>query len=319
MFNFKKKAVVTALLMSVIGTQAYAEGSTNPSLDRFNARLDAIEAKYPQAKGIPVPEIGRNMSNVEAKKVEVKTSTKEEDQTVAKKADAKTTTSPADGEVPGISKIVNLGITSMRAVASEDGTILYIADTGRFVFTGRMLDVWQQKELKTIDEIERATQRVYLDSMGYDKTSYSSYKLGTGSKRTVIFVDPHCGWCHQLISEAKADPELMKEYTFVFHVIPILGADSQTYAKKLWCSVATDEEKLQAMLDGDEAVNALPASAQCDMDMQDRTVYLSKIIRVSGVPFVIAPDGRVSQGKPADLKAFLRGEEKSRQEPKAKP
>ena len=68
----------------------------------------------------------------------------------------------------------------MRAVASKDGTILYIADAGRFGFMGGMLDVWQQKELKTIDEIERATQRVFLDTMGYDKTTYAGYKLGHG-------------------------------------------------------------------------------------------------------------------------------------------
>ena len=120
---------------------------------------------------------------------------------------------------------------------------------------------------------------------------------------------PHCGWCHKLISEVKSDPELLKDYTFTFHVVPVLGEASHTYAKKLWCSVGTDEEKMQAMLEGDEAMNALPAMTTCPMDDQDHTVMLSKIIGVRGVPFVIAPDGRVSQGKPADIKSFLRGEE----------
>lgn len=314
MLKLKKKAVVTALLMGLVGTQTFAEGMKNESLERFNARLDAIEEKYPHAKGVPVPEIGRNVSK-EGETTSVKPSTKtieEAEESQEKKS------SPGDGNIPAIKKIVNLGVNNLRAVASEDGTILYIADTGRFVFTGRLLDVWQQKELKTIEEIENATQRIYLDAMGYDKTSYASYRLGTGPKRTVIFVDPHCGFCHGVIAEAKADPELLKEYTFVIHVIPILGDSSQTYVKKLWCSVGTDEEKLQALLDGDQAINALPAKAECDMNMQDRTVYFSKILRINGVPFIIAPDGRVSQGKPKDLKAFLRGEDKTAKDRKAK-
>lgn len=315
MLKLKKKAVVTALVMGLVGTQTFAEGVKNESLERFNARLDAIEEKYPHAKGVPVPEIGRNVSNESEATKSVKPSAK----TIEENDKAKETTPyPGDGNIPAIKKIVNLGINSLQAVASEDGTILYIADTGRFVFTGRMLDVWQQKELKTIEEIENATQRVYLDSMGYDKTSYASYKLGNGPKRTVVFVDPHCGFCHSVIAEAKADPELMKEYTFIFHVIPILGEASQPYVKKLWCSVGTDEEKLQALLDGDQAINSLPALAECDMNMQDRTVYFSKILRINGVPFIIAPDGRVSQGKPKDLKAFLRGEDKTAKDSKAK-
>lgn len=302
MLKLTKRTALAAALIGIVGCNAQAEeASQNSSLDRFKA---AIEEQYPEAKKAVVPELGKNVATSDAK---------------AKKVEENYMASVPEAKIPEIEKVVNLGISSMRAVASKDGTILYIADAGRFVFMGRMLDVWQQKELKTIDEIERATQRVFLDTMGYDKTTYAGYKLGHGPKRTVLFVDPHCGWCHKLISEVKSDPELLKDYTFTFHVVPVLGEASHTYAKKLWCSVGTDEEKMQAMLEGDEAMNALPAMTTCPMDDQDHTVMLSKIIGVRGVPFVIAPDGRVSQGKPADIKSFLRGEEPKQAKAAAKP
>lgn len=305
MLKLTKRTALAAALIGIVGCNAQAEeASQNSSLDRFKARVAAIEEQYPEAKKAVVPELGKNVTTSDAK---------------VKKVEENDMASVPEAKIPEIEKVVNLGISSMRAVASKDGTILYIADAGRFVFMGRMLDVWQQKELKTIDEIERATQRVFLDTMGYDKTTYAGYKLGHGPKRTVLFVDPHCGWCHKLISEVKSDPELLKDYTFTFHVVPVLGEASHTYAKKLWCSVGTDEEKMQAMLEGDEAMNALPAMTTCPMDDQDHTVMLSKIIGVRGVPFVIAPDGRVSQGKPSDIKSFLRGEEPKQAKAAAKP
>lgn len=305
----KQTVLATALLASIgsvgvfaaTGAQAGERANDNPSFERFKDRIAAIEEKYPEAAKAVVPELGKNVPMPSAA---------ESGSRVEKEGKNPNDPNDPDDSIPKIEKVVNLGITSMRAVSAKDGTLLFISDAGRFVFMGRMLDVWQQKELKTIDEIERATQRVFLDSMGYDKTSYAGYKLGSGPRRTVVFVDPHCGWCHQFIAEVKADEELMKAYTFIFHVIPILGSSSQPYAKKLWCSVGTDEEKMQALLDGDEAVNGLPASAECPMGDQDRAVLLSKIIGVQGVPFVIAPDGRVSQGKPSDIKAFLHGEER---------
>ena len=179
MLKLTKRTALAAALIGIVGCNAQAEeASQNSSLDRFKARVAAIEEQYPEAKKAVVPELGKNVTTSDAK---------------AKKVEENDMASVPEAKIPEIEKVVNLGISSMRAVASKDGTILYIADAGRFVFMGRMLDVWQQKELKTIDEIERATQRVFLDTMGYDKTTYAGYKLGHGPKRTVLFVDPHCG------------------------------------------------------------------------------------------------------------------------------
>ena len=301
--KMNKKLLSAALLtLMSIGYSTFASAEPEGSFERFKERVAAIEEVYPEAKKEVVPEIGKNApigNGVKHREVEDASNVKNVQNTQSAE------------QMTKVQKIVNLGISSVRAVAGEDGPILFVADNGRFVIAGRMIDVWQQKELKTLDEIEHAISRVYLDPMGYEQTSYSSMKMGNGEKRTVIFIDPHCGWCHKLINEIQTKTALLKDYTFIVHAVPVLGATSQPYAKKLWCSVAKDEEKIRAMLKGDEAVNALPSKAGCDTDAHDHSIYLSKLIGVKAVPFVIAPDGRVSQGKPNDLRAFLIGDQPS--------
>ena len=302
--NIMNKKLVSAAVALALGVGAAvgafavspADSSTaETSLDRFKARVAAIEEKYPEAKNEVVPEIGKNAPIGNGVK-----------QTIVEE-DEENPPLEANMEMPKASKIVNLNVSSLRAVSGDDGPILYVADNGRFVISGRLIDVWQQRELKTMEEIENAVSRVQLDAMGYEKGQFSSMTVGNGEKRVVMFIDPNCGWCHRVVQEIMESDDLRNEFKFVFHAVPVLGSVSQPLAKKLWCSVATEEEKVNAYLEGKDAIDNLPAKADCDTDSHDRTIFLSKLIGVQAVPFLIAPDGRSHQGKPADLRAFLQG------------
>ena len=283
-------AIAGTLLAAALPASAEPEGS----YERFVERVEKIKEQYPAAKDVPIPDRQGNVVEVTEN---------------GKKAKARVKMPAPEGmpseEAAQVEKIVDLGISKLRAVAAKDGTILYIADLGRYVIQGRLLDVWHRKELKTIDEIEASVNRIDLEGIGYDKDKYARYSIGTGEKRVVVFVDPRCSWCHKLIAEVLESDALKSEYRFFFHFIPVLGGESQPLVRKLFCSKATDEEKVRAAVEGPDAIKALPALAECNTTNNDHTIYLSKILGVRGVPFVIAPDGRRSEGKPASLTEFL--------------
>lgn len=214
----------------------------------------------------------------------------------------------AAGKTPQIERIVDMGISKVRAVKGKDGTIMFIADMGRFVFTGSVYDLWQKKQLTTIDEISDAVSRIDLAGLNLRPERLNLARVGTGKKHVTIFVDPLCGWCHKLMNEVVADASLKDEYTFDFLVIPALGKASDELSKRLFCSESDPAKRFDVLRGGREGIEKLAKpSSSCKAEGYDRTKMTSSFLGVQAVPFVIAPDGRFSRGKPANLRSFLEG------------
>lgn len=346
--RIRAAALAAAFATALIAPQGALADTA--SYERFKARVAAAE----DAAGVPRsdvdaavtdPQRGMMRSNGEAKgnaplpKDETlappagdpdkkSTGNEEKDEIVFTDAKGRTTVveAPVPDElkksgVPGIKKIVDIDVDVLRAVGTDDGSVLFIADMGRYVFKGQMLDVWQRKVLRTIDEIAESVNRIDLKGMGYFQNDYAKYVMGTGKKTAVLFVDPRCGWCHKMLEEVLADQKLLSEYRFNVHVIPMLGTESARLAKKLWRSEGTDGEKLAALVAGPEAIDALPEKQASDPGPQDRAMILAGLLSIKAVPFAIAPDGRTSEGKPADMRMFLEndviGAKKKAEETKA--
>lgn len=124
----------------------------------------------------------------------------------------------ADPRAAKIEAIIPLPITGMSAVQS-DGQIYFISSNGRFVISGQIYDLWHKKSLDTLVQIRDVSERLNLKEMGMDFRRMNSLSLGHGPHEAVIFVDPRCHICHQLIAEAKP---LADQYTFHIVVIPAL-------------------------------------------------------------------------------------------------
>ncbi|GJA75733.1 DsbC family protein [Aeromonas caviae] len=203
-----------------------------------------------------------------------------------------------DPRAAKIKEIVTLPINGVRAVES-DGQIVFISDNGRFVITGQIYDVWSKKPLSSMSEMRDVADRLHLKEMGMDVDKLNTISFGHGPKDVVLFVDPRCGVCHKLIGEAKP---LAEEYTFKIVVIPALGDESNVLAKALYC--AKDKANaLDALLNNN--LGNLPPKSPCDPAQYDQTLMTAHLIGIQGVPFVVAPDGRVSKGRPNNLKAWL--------------
>lgn len=197
-----------------------------------------------------------------------------------------------------IDDIVKLPITGMRAVESE-GQILFVSESGRFVITGQLHDIWSRTALSTMSQIRDASERLHLRRMGLDVDALNTISLGSGPREVVIFVDPRCSACHTLIEDARA---LAGDYTFKLVVVPALGDESNRLAKALYC--AQDKARALDALVGN-ALGDLAQRPACDTTGYDQTLLMAHMLSIEGVPIVVAPDGRYSKGRPLDLKSWL--------------
>ncbi|AIJ10672.1 DsbC family protein [Edwardsiella piscicida] len=203
-----------------------------------------------------------------------------------------------DPRAAKIDSIITLPIKGMKAVDS-DGQIVFLSDNGRFVISGQLYDLWSKKPLSTISELQDVAERIHFKNFGMDVDTLNTVSMGHGKKEVVIFTDPRCDVCRKLIDEAKS---LEDEYTFKIIVIPALGDESNRLAKAMYC--AKDKDKVLGALQSN-ALESLAVKTPCDPGQYDQTLLTAHLIGIEGVPFIVAQDGRISKGRPQNLKAWL--------------
>ena len=274
-------AVLSALTLTAVSGVVPAAG-----IDDFQAKVNKIAAE----KGVPAPDVKKELLG----KAGV---TSEEEKEEAAKNALK--------NVSPIERIVAIDTDTIRAIKSRDGKLMFLVDNGRFAFLGKMIDVWSRKELTTIEDIADAVSHIDLARMGFKLDKVNHISVVAGSMHITAFVDPQCGWCHKLIAEINAKPELQKDYTFDFVVVPVLGQRSEMLAKKIFCADADDAAKYRALTDGARSIEALKQKDECPQEVFAQTRVIAQAVGVQGVPMVISHDGRFERGKPRDLMAFL--------------
>ena len=274
-------AVLSALTLTAVSGVVPAAG-----IDDFQAKVNKIAAE----KGVPAPDVKKELLG----KAGV---TSEEEKEEAAKNALK--------NVSPIERIVAIDTDTIRAIKSRDGKLMFLVDNGRFAVLGKMIDVWSRKELTTIEDIADAVSHIDLARMGFKLDKVNHISVGAGPRHITAFVDPQCGWCHKLIAEINAKPELQKDYTFDFVVVPVLGQRSEMLAKKIFCADADDAARYRALTDGARSIEALKQKDECPLEVFAQTRVIAQAVGVQGVPMVISHDGRFERGKPRDLMAFL--------------
>lgn len=198
--------------------------------------------------------------------------------------------------------IVPLPLRGLKAV-QHGGQITFVSDTGRFVFTGQLMDVWQGKVLGTLAEIRQAATHLDLKKLGLDVQRLNPVTLGAGGKEVIAFVDPLSPPSRALVRSAQT---LVKDYTFRFVVVPALGDSSNGLASAMAC-MTDPRQKLKALQAGHlKGLTVKP----CDPQPYQRTLLLAQLIPIEGVPTLIAPDGRVRKGLPQHLRDWLKNKPK---------
>lgn len=195
-----------------------------------------------------------------------------------------------------------LPINGMIAAVKNE-KLAFVSDNGRFVFRGSLYDTWSRKEITTLAEAERASNYIDLAKLRFRVDDLAPFTFGTGSKEVVIFTDPLCPSCHQLVQDLKQ----VKGYTFKILELSAMGPDSGKIVRSLHC--AKDKSEALAVALGETKPRVVDqVGDDCDTSAIGKRIISAQMFGVKGVPFMIRNDGLVRHGyEKGSLEPWLAG------------
>lgn len=163
------------------------------------------------------------------------------------------------------------------------GTDLYYADPeGTYLIEGgSIIDIRNRTNL--------TQQRVLkLTAIRFDELPLKDamvIKQGNGSRRLAVFGDPNCGYCKRLERDLMA----LKDVTIYTFLYPVLGPDSDTKSRAIWCSKDAMTNWRRWMLDGAAPPRTM---GECDTAAIERNVAFGRKYRINGTPALVFEDGQ---------------------------
>lgn len=190
---------------------------------------------------------------------------------------------PNQKPIEQISKTPMPGIFELRAGAD----IYYSDDQGNYIIVasrdgieGHLIDTRTKSDL-TEDRMDKALAGE-LGKLPYKDAIMR--KFGNGSRKLVVFEDPNCHYCKDVEKNLIA----LKDVTIYTFLIPILGPDSVSKSRDIWCAKDSAKAWQSWMVDG---ATPLRGMGQCDVAVLDRNKTLADRFRVNGTPAIIFEDG----------------------------
>lgn len=222
-------------------------------------------------------------------------------ETAAPAATAAQATGPADAAVqaairkalseripkmPPIDEISRSPIAGLYEVRFNGAEILYADATGDHVIVqGSIIDTKTRTDLTE----QRMEKLLAIDFAQLPLKDALVIKQGTGARKLAVFADPNCGYCKRF----ERDLAAIKDVTVYTFLLPILGPDSTTKSRAIWCAKDGAKAWRAWMLDG--AVPE-PAKAGCDTAALDRNLEFGRKHRINGTPAVLFEDGTRKPG-----------------------
>ncbi len=182
--------------------------------------------------------------------------------------------------LPTLPKIDEISKTPMNGLFEvRIGTdVVYTDAEGNFLIQGTLIDTRQKRNL-TEERMEKLLA-VPFDQLPL-RNAFTQVR-GNGKRKLVVFADPNCGYCKRF------EKDLQKlENVTIHHVLyPILGEDSVSKSRNIWC--ARDKAKTwnDWMIHG-----TVPPAVKCDTAAIDANVDFGRKHRITGTPTLFFADG----------------------------
>ena len=181
---------------------------------------------------------------------------------------------PSMPKIDEVSKTPMAGLYEVR-LGSE---VMYTDAEGNFLIQGSVFDVRQKRNL-TEERMEKLSA-VTFDQLPL-KNAFSQVR-GNGKRKLVVFADPNCGYCKRF----EKDLQKLDNVTIQHVLYPILGEDSKTKSRNIWCAKDKAKTWNDWMLNG-----VTPPAASCDVAAIDANVEFGKKNRITGTPTLFVADG----------------------------
>lgn len=182
---------------------------------------------------------------------------------------------------------------------ASDGTISVSSTNSRYSFEGNVKDNWSNKILLTLADFNRSTTTIPAKHLALNLEEYNSVAYGAGDKIVWIWADPLCPSCKTLIKESQKAK--YSDYQFQVYLIPVLGGDSPMLTQKAACKTNRDEVLTRLL---NRTLHELPEPT-CDPMRYNLTLVIADVLKLNGVPTVVAPNGVIHRGVPANLEQWL--------------
>ncbi len=194
--------------------------------------------------------------------------------------------------MPNFPKIDEIAKTPIAGVWEvRIGTdVLYTDENGDHIIQGSLFST---KEKVNLTE-KRVAKLTAIDFKTLPLKDAMVAKQGDGSRKVAIFADPNCGYCKRFERDILAAKDVTI-YTFLY---PVLGEDSTSKSRAIWCTKDAQATWRGWMIDGKAPPKTM---GECDSGAVDRNVAFGQKHRVSGTPAIIFEDGlRVPGAIPLD-------------------
>lgn len=189
-------------------------------------------------------------------------------------------------KLPAIDEVSKTPVPGLWEVRYGGTEIFYSDDKGDFIIVnGSLIDTKTRTDL-TEARVEK------LLAISFDKLPIKDaivIKQGNGSRKMAVFADPNCGYCKRF----ERDMSGLKDVTIYNFVIPILGPDSTTKSRDIWCAKDQARSWRAWMIDG--TVPSKP-TGNCDAAAIDRNLAFARTHRINGTPAVVFEDGTRKPG-----------------------
>ena len=183
-------------------------------------------------------------------------------------------------QMPKIDEVTKTPIPGLYEVRM--GTdVLYSDESGNHVIQGSIFDTRNKTNL-TDARIQKLTA---IDFASLPLKDAMVQKQGNGSRKLAVFADPNCGYCKRF----ERDLATVKDVTVYTFLYPILGADSDSKAKAIWCSKDAQKTWRSWMLEGATIPKQM---GSCDTAAIARNVAFGQKHKLNGTPALVFQDGR---------------------------
>ena len=163
--------------------------------------------------------------------------------------------------------------------------IVYTDETGNFLIQGALIDTRSKVDL-TQARIDKLTA---IDFASLPLKDAVLVRQGSGARKVVVFADPNCGYCKKLERDLLGLKDVAI-YTFLY---PILGPDSTTKSRDIWCAKEPAKVWRAWMVDGQAPAKV---TGTCDAAALERNTEMGKKYKVQGTPALVFEDGTRAPG-----------------------
>lgn len=198
------------------------------------------------------------------------------------------------------SKARKLPKSNVIVIFGDNGEALGVMDNPRWVFKGKLFDMWDNEEIHSKPELSKAEKRIPLDKIKVNSTNVLDAIVNPEKpEKVTVFLDPFEANSSQVTS-------ILTKYAKDYQLRFIFTATSESHFSQLNSFSCTVKYG-----DSSDVMNAIinqrftDAEKACEPERVMSSYGLSRFLHISESPTLIAPNTVYIEGMPPKLMSWL--------------